>query len=88
MNKNLSCALIASCVRLLNHLGGQIGNPQYADIYGFIGDVAVMLDALQNNQHLQVMHPDVLAEALAYECKREHPDPTVIMELAYLCKFK
>ena len=86
MNKNLSCALIASCVRLLNHLGSQIGKPEYADIYGFITDVAFMLDGLQKEDNFFPMHPDVLAEALAYECKKQQPDPNVISDLALMCR--
>lgn len=86
MNKNLRTALIDSCIRLLNHLGSQIGNPEYADIYGFITDVAFMLDGLQKEANCFPMHPDVLVEALAYECKKPQPNPDVVSDLALMCQ--
>ena len=86
MNKKLRYALMDSCIRLLNHLGSQIGKPKYADIYGYIEDVACTLEALQNDEPFMQMHPDILAEALAYECKKPQPNASVIMELAFLCK--
>ena len=86
MNKKLRYALMDACIRLLNRLGSQIGKPEYADIYGFITDVAFMLDGLQKEDNFFPMHPDVLAEALAYECKKQQPDPNVISDLALMCR--
>ena len=86
MNKNLRNALIDSCTKLLNELGNNISNPKFADIYGFIADVAFMLDGLQKEADFFPMHPDVLADALATECKKREPDPGVVSDLALMCQ--
>ena len=86
MNKKLRYALMDACVRLLNHLGSQIGKPKFPDIFGFIEDVACTLETLQNEEPFMQMHPDILVEALAYECKKPQPNASVIMELALLCR--
>lgn len=86
MKKTLRSALIDSCIRLLNHLGSQIGNSQIANVYGFITDVAFMLDGLQKESNCFPMHPEVLVEALAYECKKAQPNPDVVSDLALMCQ--
>jgi hypothetical protein len=86
MNKNLLEALKSACIRLLNDLGSHIGDTTYPDVFGFIEDVASTLETLQNDKPFMQMHPDILAEALAYECQQPQPNTEVILQLAFLCK--
>ena len=86
MNKTLSEALKSACIRLLNELGSHIGDTKYPDVFGFIEDVASILETLQNDEPFMQMHPDILAEALAYECQQPQPNAQVIAQLAFLCK--
>lgn len=86
MNKKLIEALKSACIRLLNHIGSHLGDITYPDVFGFIEDIASTLETLQNNESFLQMHPEILAEALAYECKQPQPNTEVIRELAPLCK--
>jgi hypothetical protein len=88
MNKNLRTALIEACIRLLNHMSKFIA-PQpdeksHQMMLGNIADIAGTLNALNKNLAFIAIHPDVLAEALAYECKKQQPDPEVIIDLTLM----
>ena len=88
MNKKLRYALIDSCVRLLNHMSKVIG-PQSDEkshqmMLGNIADIATTLDALNKDLSFIPLHPDVLTEALAYECKKQQPNPEVIIDLTLM----
>jgi hypothetical protein len=88
MNKNLRTALIEACIRLLNHMSKFIA-PQSDEIshqmiLGNIADIATTLDALNKDLSFIPLHPDVLAEALAYECKKQQPNPEVIIDLTLM----
>lgn len=88
MNKKLIEALKSACIRLLNHIGSHLGDITYPDIFGLIEDIASTLETLQNNKSFVQMHPEILAEALAYECKKSQPNTEVIRHLASLCKIQ
>ena len=88
MNKNLSTALIEACIRLLNYMSNFIA-PQpdensHQMMLGNIKDVAITMVALQNDEPFMQIHPDILTEALAYECKKQQPDPEVIIDLTLM----
>ena len=51
---------------------------------GNIADIAGTLNGLNKNLTFFPLHPDVLAEALAYECKKQQPDPEVIIDLTLM----
>lgn len=82
MNKNpFYQACIDACVRILNSLEFRPSDPSYRETLGFARDVARMMNGMQKELSFFPMHPDVLAEALAYECKKPHPNAEVIDDL-------
>lgn len=88
MNKNLRTALIEACIRLLNHMSKfiapQADETSHQMMLGNIADIAGTLNGLNKNLMFFPLHPDVLAEALAYECKKQQPDPEVIINLTLM----
>ena len=88
MNKNLRTALIEACIRLLNHMSKfiapQADEKSHQMMLGNIADIAGTLNGLNKNLSFIPLHPDVLAEALAYECKKQQPDPEVIIDLTLM----
>jgi hypothetical protein len=88
MNKNLRTALIDACIRLLNHMSKfiapQSDEKSHQMMLGNIADIAGTLNGLNKNLTFFPLHPDVLAEALAYECKKQQPDPEVIIDLTLM----
>ena len=88
MNKNIREALINSCIRLLNHMskfiGPQSDEKSHQMMLCNIRDIAATLDALNKDLSFIPLHPDVMAEALAYECKKQQPDPEVIIDLTLM----
>jgi hypothetical protein len=88
MNKNLRTALIEACIRLLNHMSKfiapQSDEKSHQMMLGNIADIAGTLNGLNKNLTFFPLHPDVLAEALAYECKKQQPDPEVIIDLTLM----
>lgn len=90
MNKNLRTALIEACIRLLNHMGNfivlQSDEKSHQMMLGNISDIAETLNGLNKNLSFFPVHPDIVAEALAYECKKPQPDPEVILDLVLMLK--
>jgi hypothetical protein len=88
MNKNLRTAIIEACISLLNHMskfiGPQSDEKSHQMMLGNIADIAGTLNGLNKNLTFFPLHPDVLAEALAYECKKQQPDPEVIIDLTLM----
>lgn len=79
-----------SCIRLLNQMSKFIG-PQpdeksHQMMLGNISDIAETLNGLNKNLSFFPVHPDIMAEALAYECKKPQPDPEVILDLVLMLK--
>lgn len=88
MNKNLRTALIEASIRLLNHMSKfiapQDNEKSHQRMLGNIRNVAETLDALNKDLSVMTIHSDVLAEALAYECKKQQPNPEVIIDLTLI----
>lgn len=81
MKKTLRDALISACVRLLSHYSSNLRpcEPEFAGQVCVLQDIAKSMIAIKEG-HDGVL-PDVLFEALAYECKASEPDPSLIMYL-------
>lgn len=84
--KVLRHALINSCIRLLNtsNLTPQSDEKSYQMILRNIREIATTLDTLNKDLTFIPLHPDIMAEALAYECKKQQPNPEVIIHLTLL----
>ena len=80
MNKKLHSALLASCVRLLNEIRLCPCESEYDAMLGVVSDIAKSMLAIQSGKPDGLL-PDVLFEALAYECKQSEPDPQLILIL-------
>ena len=78
MNKKLNSTLLAACVRLLNEIRLCPCEPEYDAMLGVISDIAKSMLAIQSGKSDGLL-PDVLFEALAYECKTSEPDPQIIL---------
>lgn len=78
MNKKLNSALLAACVRLLNDIRQCPCEPEYDAMLGVISDIAKSMITIQSGKPDGLL-PDVLFEALAYECKTSDPDPQIIL---------
>jgi hypothetical protein len=89
MSANLHSAVTSACIRMLNHMSNYISiqPDDYAQqmMLDNITDIASVLKSLNHNDVFYA-HPDVLAEALAYECKKQQPDPTIIMDLTFMLR--
>lgn len=90
MNKNLHTALVEACIRLLNQMSNFIApQPDEAShqmMISNIADIAETLDGLGKNSDFFPIHPDVVYEALAFECKKPQPDPETIIFLTLMCR--
>lgn len=81
MNKTLHDALMSACVRLLSHYSSNLCpcEPEYAGQVCVLQDIAKSMIAIQEGR--DGILPDVLFEALAYECKTSNPNPNLILSL-------
>lgn len=81
MNKTLNDALMSACVRLLSHHSSNLCpcEPEYAGQIGVLQDIAKSMITIQEGR--DGILPDVVFEALAYECKTSNPNPRLILSL-------
>lgn len=82
--KTLTDALMSTCVRLLSQYSSHLCpcEPEYAGQICVLQDIAKSMIAIKEGR--DGVLPDVLCEALAYECKTSEPDPYFIMYLTEL----
>lgn len=82
--KTLTDALMSTCVRLLSHYSSHLCpcEPEFAGQVCVLQDIAKSMIAIKEGR--DGVLPDVLFEALAYECKTPEPDPHLIMYLTEL----
>ena len=81
MNTTLKDALMEACVRLLSHYSSDLCpcESKFAGQICVLQDIAKSMIAIKEGQ--DGIFPDVLFEALAYECQTSNPDPYLIMRL-------
>ena len=80
MNKTLNDALMSACVRLLSYSSNLCPcEPDFEGQIGVLQDIAKSMIAIQEGR--DGILPDVIFEALAYECKTSNPNPHLILSL-------